>query len=110
MACGCVLVAADAIGSTPYLIKNGITGLSFRSSRTSCSFDNPDKKALDSLYENVKWLLDNPVEMDKIRSRSIKQMQELYNPQTAAERLLVLIDCLQKGSAPGFSDGPCSKA
>lgn len=110
MACGCVLVAADAIGSTPYLIKNGITGLSFRSSRTSCSFDNPDRKALDSLYENVKWLLDNPVEMDKIRSRSIKQMQELYNPQTAAERLLVLIDCLQKGSAPGFSDGPCSKA
>lgn len=110
MANGCVLVASDAIGSTPYLIRDGITGLSFRSSRTSCSFDNPDKKALDSLYENVKWLLDNPVEMDKIRSRSIKQMQELYNPQTAAERLLVLIDCLQKGSATGFFDGPCSKA
>lgn len=110
MACGCALVAADAIGSTPYLIKDGITGLSFRSSRTSCSFDNPDKKALDSLCEKVKWLLDNPAEMVKIRNRSIKQMQELYNPRTAAERLLTLIDCLQKGSETGFTDGPCSKA
>lgn len=110
MACGCVLVAADAIGSTPYLIKDGVTGLSFRSSRTSCSFDNPDKKALDSLCEKVKWLLDNPDEMSKIRSHSIKQMQELYNPRTAAERLLSLIDCLQKGSETGFTDGPCSIA
>ncbi len=110
MACGCVLVAADAIGSTPYLIKDGITGLSFRSSHTSCSFDNPDKEALDSLCEKVKWLLDNPDEMSKIRSHSIKQMQELYNPRTAAERLLSLIDCLQKGSETGFTDGPCSIA
>ena len=110
MACGCVLVAADAIGSTPYLIKDGVTGLSFRSSRTSCSFNNPDKKALDSLCEKVKWLLDNPDEMTKIRSHSIKQMQELYNPRTAAERLLSLIDCLQKGSETGFTDGPCSIA
>lgn len=110
MACGCVLVAADAIGSTPYLIKDGITGLSFRSSRTSCSFGNPDKEALNSLYGKVKWLLDNPTEMVKIRSHSIKQMQELYNPRTAAERLLTLIDCLQKGSETGFTDGPCSIA
>lgn len=110
MACGCVLVAADAIGSTPYLIKDGVTGLSFRSSRTSCSFNNPDKEALDSLCEKVKWLLDNPDEMSKIRSHSIKQMQELYNPRTAAERLISLIDCLQKGSETGFTDGPCSIA
>lgn len=110
MACGCALVAADAIGSTPYLIKDGITGLSFRSSRTACSFDSPDKEALDSLCEKVKWLLDNPDEMTKIRSHSIKQMQELYNPRTAAERLISLIDCLQKGSETGFTDGPCSIA
>lgn len=110
MANGCVLVASDAIGSTPYLIKDGITGLSFRSSRTSCSFDNPDKKALDSLCEKVKWLLDNSSEMAKIRNRSVELMQELYNPRTAAERLLTLIDCLQKGSETGFTDGPCSKA
>lgn len=110
MACGCALVAADAIGSTPYLINDGVTGLTFRSSRTSCSFDNPDKKALDSLYEKVKWLLDNPAEIVKIRNHSVKQMQELYNPRTAAERLLTLIDCLQKGSETGFTDGPCSIA
>lgn len=110
MANGCVLVASDAIGSTPYLINDGVTGLTFRSSRTSCSFDNPDEKAIDSLYEKVKWLLDNPAEMSHIRNRSIKQIQELYNPRTAAERLLTLIDCLQKGSETSFTDGPCSKA
>ncbi len=110
MANGCVLVAADAIGSTPYLVKDGVTGLSFRSSRTSRSFGNPDMAALDSLYEKVKWLLDNPAETRNIRSRSMKLMQELYNPATAAKRLLALVGCLQKGSDPGFADGPCSKA
>ena len=110
MANGCVLVASDAIGSSPYLIKDGVTGLTFRSSRTSCSFGNPDRDALDSLYEKVKWLLDNPVEMDNIRSHSIMQMQKLYNPMTAAKRLLTLIDCLQNDSDTEFIDGPCSKA
>lgn len=30
MSNGCVLAAADTIGSTPYLIKEGVTGFSFR--------------------------------------------------------------------------------
>lgn len=37
-------------------------------------------------------------------------MQELWNPRIAAERLLTLIDHLQKGKDTPFVEGPCSKA
>lgn len=110
MANGCVLVASDAIGSTPYLVKDGITGLSFRSPRTSSSLMCPDMKALDSLCEKVKWLLDNPNERIKIQKQGMTLMQKVWSPQIAARRLLQLIECLQHGMEPVFNDGPCSKA
>ena len=48
MSNGCVPVASDAIGSVPYLIKNGDNGLTFKSGD------------LDSLEKAVTTLLDNP--------------------------------------------------
>lgn len=110
MANGCVLVASAAIGSTPYLVKVGITGLSFRSPRTFSSLVCPDMKALDSLCEKVEWLLDNPNERIKMQKQGMTLMQEVWSPQVAARRLLQLIECLQHGGEPDFKDGPCSKA
>lgn len=110
MANGCVLVASDAIGSTPYLVKDYITGLCFRSPRTSSSFDCPDIESLNSLCEKVEWLLDNPNERIKIQKQGMTLMQEVWSPQEAARRLLILIDCLQQGKKSVFNDGPCSVA
>lgn len=110
MASGCALVASDAIGSTPYLVKDGITGLRFRSPRATSSLACPDMEALDSLCEKVEWLLDNPNERIKIQKQAMTQMHEVWSPQEAARRLLILIDCLQQGKKSVFSDGPCSVA
>lgn len=110
MANGCALVASDGIGSSPYLIENGTSGLLFKSPKTSSNFDNPDMEALDSLCEKVKFLLDYPQELQKIRCQSVTLMQEVWSPQVAADRLLALIDCLRNEKETPFVEGPCSKA
>lgn len=107
---GCVLVASDCIGSSPYLIKDGKNGFMFRGSRTSCSFDNPDMDALDSLYECVAWLLDHPKEMKMMQKNAMASMQEVWSPENAAKSLLSLIENLRIGKDTPISEGPCSKA
>ena len=110
MSNGCVLVASDGIGSSPYLINDGQTGLLFTSPKQSSSFNRPDIAALDSLCDKVEYLLANPRKWQDIQSRSTALMQELWNPHSAAERLLILINCLEEGKDTPFVEGPCSKA
>ena len=98
MANGCVLVASDEIGSTRYLVEDKLTGLKFRS------------RDLDSLYSQVKFMLDNPEEMRRIARNGRKLMEELWNPANAARSLLLLIDDLKSGEKTSISNGPCSKA
>ncbi len=110
MANGCVLVASDAIGSVPYLVRPNLSGVVFKAPRTSSSFAKPDLCALSSLCDKVKNLLDHPSKLYDISQFGMQQMQEEWSPQVAAHRLLQLIECLQLGMEPDFKDGPCSKA
>ena len=110
MSNGCVLVASDGIGSSPYLIEDGQTGMLFCSPNTSSSFGHPDVKALNALCKKVAYLLDHPQQRQAMRKRSLALMQEIWSPKVAAERLLVLMDRLQKGQDTMFENGPCSKA
>ena len=98
MANGCVLVASDAVGSTHYLVEHKKTGMIFQ----SCN--------IDSLYEQVKFLLDHPIERNRIANRGRELMVEMWNPVNAAENLLILIEHLQSGKATPIKEGPCSKA
>ena len=98
MSQGCVLVASDAIGSTPYLIKDKETGLIFKS------------EDLQSLFDCVKWLLDNPEKMYNIKQNALGQMQTVWSPANAAKSLLRLIYNLQNGKDTDITEGPCSKA
>lgn len=98
MANCCVLVASDAIGSTPYLVKHKETGMIFR----SCD--------LDSLYEQVKYLLDNPEARKKISKAGRESMVKFWSPQNAAKSLLQLIEDIQAGRETSVEEGPCSKA
>ena len=98
MANGCVLVASDVIGSTGYLVKDRVTGMVFK----SCD--------IDSLYESVKFLLDNPDERKRIAKSGRQLMMELWNPENAAQSLLQLIDDLNAGKESSIKEGPCSKA
>lgn len=98
MANGCVLVASDAIGSTPYLVKHKETGMIFR----SCD--------LDSLYAQVKYLLDNPEVCRRISKAGRESMVKLWSPQNAAKSLLQLIEDLKAGRETSIKEGPCSIA
>lgn len=107
---GCVLVASDAIGSSPYLIEEGVNGFKFHSSKTSCSFGNIDKVALNSLCEKVEWLLNHPTERKQMQQNAERQMQEIWSPANAATALLQLINDLQNHKDSSIIEGPCSKA
>jgi glycosyltransferase involved in cell wall biosynthesis len=98
MANGCVLVASDAIGSTPYLVKHKETGMIFR----SCD--------LDSLYKQVKYLLDNPEAREQISRAGRESMVKLWSPANAAKSLLQLIEDLKAGRETSIKEGPCSIA
>lgn len=98
MANACVLVTSDAIGSTPYLVKDGYNGFIFK------SMDS------DSLTEKVEWLLNNPSEMAVIKRNAYNTMKSLWNPSNAAQSLLTLIDDLQNDRESSIKEGPCSKA
>lgn len=110
MANGCVLVASDAIGSVPYLVKDGVNGLMFKSASTKTSFGHPDQKALDDLTEKVAWLLDNKEKMKEIQRSAFLTMYNTWSPKRAAQNLLQLIDDLQNGRETSMKEGPCSKA
>lgn len=110
MANGCALVASDAIGSVPYLVKDGENGLMFRSAATNSSFDNVDESALNDLTEKVMWLLDNKPKLNEIRKNAVLTMQKTWSPENAARSLLQLINDLRNGKDSSIMDGPCSKA
>ena len=98
LANGCVLVASDAIGSSPYLIRDGENGFMFKS------------KNVESLTEKVEWLLTHPEDMKNMRKCAVQQMKELWSPHKAAKALLLLIDDLMNSRETSIKNGPCSKA
>lgn len=98
MANGCVLVASNAIGSTPYLIIEGKNGFSFKS------------EDVESLTDCVKRLLDSPQDMCRMQKEARNTMVTMWSPPKAAEALLTLIDDLQNYRESSILNGPCSKA
>lgn len=110
MANGCVLVASDGIGSSPYLVNEGETGMMFRSPSISSSFNAPDVGSLDSLCEKVEYLIDNREKLRQMKSNAIMQMRQLWSPENAAVSFLKLVDDLSCGRQSSIDKGPCSIA
>lgn len=107
---GCVLVASDAIGSSSYLVEDGVNGYLFHSVHMTTSFANPDQRALDDLTDKVVSLLENRDKLYEMKKNAVKMMQTYWSPKRAAESLLQLIDDLQNGRETSIKEGPCSKA
>lgn len=110
----CALIASDAIGSIPYLIKNGLNGIMFKSANKKTGFTKSslkiDNLALESLTEKVEWLLTHPLERKKIAEQAYITMRDVWSPENAAKHFITLIENLQMGKVPNFIEGPCSKA
>ena len=98
MSNGCTIIASDAIGSTPYLIKPYVTGMEFRDG------DSND------LTDKVMYLINNPDHRVAMAHNAYTSMKNTWSPANAAKSLLELINNLANGCDTKRVEGPCSKA
>ena len=100
MSIGCAVVASDKIGSVPFLVKDRVNGLVFKS------------EDLDSLTSRVRELLDVPTVCEDYARAAYQTMREEWSPRNAAERLIDLIGIIMAGRLDEYkkSEGPCSRA
>lgn len=96
MACGCCPVSSIDTGSTPYLIKNGVNGLSF------------DLKKKNDLFEKVMWLVKHPDDRERMSVEAYKTVRDNWSPKKAAANLFKLSECLINGNEITITDGPGS--
>lgn len=97
---GCAVVASDAAGSTPYLVKNGENGFVYRMGD------------IEALYQAVEKLLDS-VEMQNLLGKmAYETIVNEWNAEEAAKRFMHLVEHIVSGK--DFSElyvtGLCSKA
>ena len=93
----CAVVASGAIGSVPYLIKDGENGYIYKDGD------------LNDLFAKVKNLIDDDKKRIAFAKNAYRTLTDTWNAETAAERLLTLIDNIKNGKETPFTDGPCSK-
>lgn len=98
MSIGCAVVASNKIGATPFLIKNGVNGLVFKSG------------SVKSLYGEVRKLFDDKKLCRDLGQAALITMQDVWNPKVAAKRLILLCKDLLKGRFVPQKEGPCSVA
>lgn len=97
---GCTAVASHAIGSVPFLLKDGENGFVYESG------DEND------LFRKVKYLLDNPSERERMGKNAYRTIVTEWNAEIAAERFIQLSQQILSGEKyPNlFKSGPCSNA
>jgi glycosyltransferase involved in cell wall biosynthesis len=93
----CAVVACREIGSVPYLIEDGVNGMIF------------DNRGTNTLYSCVERLLRDKERKTTMQNNAYETMKNVWNADAATDRLLRLIDCIQKGGDPGYASGPCSR-
>lgn len=97
---GCAVVASHAIGSVPFLIKDGENG---------CIYQD---RNIDDLYTKVKDLLQNPQKMQNLGKKAYQTILREWNAEIAAERVVGLSESLlaEQKELSMFKDGICSMA
>ncbi len=96
---GCAVVASHAAGAVPWLIQQEKNGL---------IYENGD---LDTLFSQVKALLDSPVRQKELGRRAYETITVRWNAEVAAERFALLAqDLAERGKCMRYSSGPGSPA
>lgn len=97
---GCAVVASDAIGAVPYLVKNEENGLVYHSGD------------LEGLYAKTRRLLEKPLLQEKLGHGAYRTIIETWNAEVAAQRFMQLSKAIMAGDPYPvlFEDGPCSPA
>ncbi len=94
----CAVVANRAIGSVPFLVRDGETGYAYDDTK--------------ELYHKVKSLLDDSENRRRLGRNAYVTMMEKWNAGNAAQKLLALSEAILRGQhkPQPFEDGVCSKA
>ena len=97
---GCAVVASHAIGSVPFLVKDGVNGL---------VYENGNQEHLE---KQVRRLLDDDAYRRKVGENAYATILDIWNAQVASERFVELAREIIKGNSVQnlFEDGPCSSA
>ncbi len=100
MSSGCAVVASSACGAAPFLIKEGINGYMYHYG---------DEK---ELQDKVEDLINNSIRRNSFQKNAFTSMRNVWNAETAAERLLCLVDKIKHNEKIEglYLDGPCSIA
>lgn len=95
----CAVIASQAMGATPFLIRDTVNGMSFQSG---------DSK---ELYEKVLTLLQDDEKRIRIQKNAFETIEQEWNGMNAGEKLIYLCKQFQAGNI-GFAypDGVCSRA
>lgn len=98
MSNGCTVIASNAIGAVPFLLKDGVNGMVFQS------------ESLDSLYDKVIYLIEHPLERNGMAINAYLTIKNVWSPKQAALNFLQLSRDLLNGHDCSIVEGPCSKA
>lgn len=96
----CAVVASNAMGAVPFLIKDGENGFTY-------PYDD-----IESAYLKIRQLLDDSQLAKKLGYNAYKTMVEEWDVSIAVERLLILSEklLLEEKYHCEFESGPCSIA
>lgn len=94
----CCPVASNMIGAAPFLIRHGENGMMFKS------------EDIQSLYDAITYLLDNPTKMKKMAREAYDSISTVWTPQMAAERFYAICESILKGTQVKYENGPMSPA
>ena len=96
MSNGCTVVASHVIGSTPFLIKNGVNGLVFKSEN------------IDGLFRNVERLILNRDFCENLAREAYQTISTTWSPKTAVNNFLLLTEGILNKNKIVIEEGPCS--
>ncbi len=98
MSNGCTVVAGSKIGSVPFLIKNDVTGMVFKSE------DQHDFNA------KVAYLAENRERCTALGKAAYELIMHTWSPKNAVENFIKRSDALLNNKALEIEEGPCSIA
>ena len=99
MGSACAVVASHAIGSVPFLLKDGENGMIYTYGNINEFCEKTDKLVTDQVLRN------------KLQRKAYETIFNEWNANIAAKRLIELSEALMKGQPlPDYDTGPCSRA
>ena len=96
MNAGCAIVANRKMGSVPFLIKNGVNGITFNT--------------YQEFVKNVELLIKDKSLRRKLGKNAYETISKDWTAEVATNNLLELFESITEGKEYKIKDGPASKA